>query len=115
MIAINKDYNNNGSSWQIQFVTMFPEIEQRLRLAFRQLDPASKDEAIGEGVLHALLAYSRLHERGREQVATPASLAFYSVRRGSTRSARSGQNEWQGRAEPICTDWSRYSGRPFKG
>ena len=80
MIAAKKDNNHNGSSWQIQFATMFPEIEQHLRRAFRQLDPASKDEAIGEGVLHALRAYSRLYERGREQVATPASLAFYSVR-----------------------------------
>ncbi len=78
MIAIN-----NGrleTNWQSGFVTMFPEIEQRLRLAFRQLDPDSKDEAIGEGVLHALLAYYRLHEQGREQIATPATLAFYSAR-----------------------------------
>jgi len=78
MIAISNE--RNETSWQTNFVGMLPEIEQRLRRAFRQLDPASKDEAIGEGVLHALLAYSRLHARGREQVATPASLAFYSAR-----------------------------------
>ena len=78
MIAINDE--RNETSWQTNFVGMLPEIEQRLRRAFRQLDPASKDEAIGEGVLHALLAYSRLHEQRREQVATPASLAFYSAR-----------------------------------
>ena len=80
MIAVNHERNDNESNWQSSFVTMLPEIEQRLRRAFRQLDPASKDEAIGEGVLHAMLAYYRLHEQSREQVATPASLAFYSVR-----------------------------------
>jgi hypothetical protein len=78
MIAFNNE--RNKTSWQTCFATLLPEIEQRLRRAFRQLDPASRDEATGEGVLHALLAYLRLHERGREQVATPASLAFYSMR-----------------------------------
>src|SRR6476646_5206133 len=78
MIAFNNE--RNETTWQANFVAMRPEIEQRLRRAFRQLDPASKDEAVGEGVLHALLAYSRLHERSREQVASPATLAFYSIR-----------------------------------
>jgi len=78
MIAINNE--RNETNWQTEFALIFPAIEQRLRRAFRQLDPASKDEAVGEAVLHALLAYSRLHERGRERVATPASLVFYSVR-----------------------------------
>ncbi len=59
---------------------MFPEIHQRLKRAFRHLDPAAQDEAVGEGILHALCAFSRLHDRGRTHVATPASLVFYSVR-----------------------------------
>lgn len=80
MITVCHERNDNETNWQSSFVTMLPEIEQRLQRAFRQLDPATKEEAIGEGVLHALRAYFRLHEQCREQIATPASLAFYSAR-----------------------------------
>ena len=47
MIAISNE--RNETSWQTNFVGMLPEIEQRLRRAFRQLDPASKYEAIAKG------------------------------------------------------------------
>ena len=96
MTAVNKECENNGFSWQIQFASMLPEIDQRLRRAFRQLDPASKDEAIGEGVLHSFLAYARLHELGRAEVATPTSLAFYSakhVKRGRPATGRMNSKE----------------------
>ena len=89
MIAINNE--RNETSWQSSFVTMLPEIQQRLRRAFCRLDPASRDEAVGEGVLHALVAYSRLYEKKREHVATPSSFAFYSaraVRRGRPAAGR---------------------------
>jgi DNA-directed RNA polymerase sigma subunit (sigma70/sigma32) len=59
---------------------MLPEIEQRLKSKFRQLDAASKDEAVGEGIAHALLAYVRLHEQNRPEVASARSLACYSAR-----------------------------------
>jgi hypothetical protein len=70
---------------------MLPEIQQRLRRAFRNLDPASRDESVAEGVVHCLLAYARLHERGRAQVATASTLAFYAarqVRRGRPAAGR---------------------------
>jgi hypothetical protein len=77
MIAKTKEQQ---SQWQETFITMLPEIQQRLRRAFRHLDPASLEESIAEGIMHCLLSYARLHERGRAEVATASTLAFYSAR-----------------------------------
>jgi hypothetical protein len=84
------------SPWQASFVEMLPEIQKRLRLAFRNLDPVSRDEAVAEGILHCLLAYVRLHERGRAEVASASTLAFYSarqVRRGRPAAGRMNAKE----------------------
>ena len=83
MIAFNNEHNE--PTWQTTFVTMLPEIEQKLRLAFCRLDPEAREDAMEQGIVHSLLAYCRLVEQGREQVATASSLAWYSsrhVRRG---------------------------------
>jgi hypothetical protein len=78
MIAVNNELHE--TTWQSNFVAMLPEIQQKLRLAFCRLDPEACEDAIAEGVVHSVLAYVRLHERGREVVATPSSLAWYSSR-----------------------------------
>jgi hypothetical protein len=83
MIAFNNE--RNQTTWESNFVTMLPEIEQKLRLAFCRLDLEAREDAIEEGVVHSLLAYVRLDEQGRAEVATASSLAWYSsrhVRRG---------------------------------
>jgi hypothetical protein len=88
MIAKPKEQQ---SQWQETFITMLPEIQQRLRRAFRNLDPAARDEAVAEAVVHCLLSYARLHERGRAEVATASTLAFYAarqVRRGRPAAGR---------------------------
>lgn len=68
-------------NWQASFVVMLPEIEQRLRHAFRHLDSESRDDATEEGVVHALLSYVRLSEQGRAESASAMSLAWYAARR----------------------------------
>jgi hypothetical protein len=78
MIAVNNKCNE--TTWQTVFVAMLPEIEHKLRLAFCRLDPEACEDAIEEGIVHSLLTYSRLHERGRADVVTPSSLAWYSSR-----------------------------------
>jgi hypothetical protein len=78
MITINNE--RNETTWQSAFVAMIPEIEQKLGLAFCRLDPEAREDAIEEGVVDSLLAYVRLHEQGRADVATPSSLAWYSSR-----------------------------------
>src|SRR3954468_20688874 len=78
MIAFNNEHNK--TTWQSAFVAMLPEIEQKLRLAFCRLDSEARDDAIEEGIVHSLLAYVRLVEQGRAEVATASSLAWYSSR-----------------------------------
>jgi hypothetical protein len=84
MIAFESERNNNDNNpkadWQTNFATMLSEIEHRLNAAFGNLDAASREEATAEGVMHALLAYVRLHEQDRVHVATPSTLAWYSSR-----------------------------------
>ena len=80
MIAINNAIEERRCEWQQSFVAMLPEIEQKLRLAFCRLSPEAREDAFAEGVVHSLLAYARLHEQGRAEVATASSLAWYSSR-----------------------------------
>jgi hypothetical protein len=71
---------NNVRCWQSNFAEMLPRIERQLKRQFRSLDPVSKEESTQEGIVHALLAYSRLAERGRAGIATAKTLAYYAAR-----------------------------------
>ena len=107
MIAINDKRQNNETTWQSSFVAMLPEIEQKLRLAFCRLDPDAREDAIEEGVVHSLLAYVRLVEQGRAEVATPSSLAWYSsrhVKRGRPAGGRMNGKEPLSRYGQISND-----------
>ena len=78
MIAVNNE--REDTDWQTTFLTMLPELEKRLRGAFRFLDPEAREESLREAIAHSLFAYVRLHEQGRADAATPSSLAWYSSR-----------------------------------
>ncbi len=80
MIAINQEHQSSESQWQAEFVALLPEINRWLRLAFRQLGPEAREDAIEEGIVHSLLSYSRLHAQGRAAQATASSLAWYAAR-----------------------------------
>ena len=85
MIAFNTESQHTASDWQTAFVAMLPEIKRWLRLAFCRLAAEAREDAMAEGIAHCLLAYVRLHEQGRTEVATASSLAWYSsrqIRRG---------------------------------
>src|ERR1700704_6236391 len=105
MIAINNEQKE--TNWQASFVAMLPEIEQKVRLAFCRLDPEAREDAIEEGVVHSLLAYIRLHEQDRAEVATPSSLAWYSsrhVKRGRPAAGRMNGKEPLSRYAQISND-----------
>jgi hypothetical protein len=80
MLAKEIDRDECQCSWQTRFIEMVPEIRQRLRRAFRHLGPEAREDSIEEGVVHCLLAFARLHEDNRAQVASASTLAWYSVR-----------------------------------
>jgi hypothetical protein len=102
MNLVNNERQDNETTWQSRFVTMLPEIQQRLQRAFRHLDPESREDAIAEGVIHSLLSYVRLVEQCRADSISPSSLAWYAalaVKRG-----RPAGNRMNGK-EPL----SRYA------
>jgi len=80
MIAVDNHRQETQATWQSAFVVMLPEIEQRLRHAFRHLHADARDDAIEEGVVNCLLSYARLHERGRAESASAMSLAWFAAK-----------------------------------
>ncbi len=66
-------------SWQRRFLELVPAIERFARFAFRHLDPAARDEAVAEATAAALVAYRRLVQLGRQQIAYATPLARYAV------------------------------------
>jgi hypothetical protein len=102
MIVVNNERYDNENNWQSNFVAMLPEIQQRFRLAFRHLDAEAREDAVGEGVVHSLLSYARLHERGEAESATASTLAWYAAKQ--VRSGRPAGNRMNGK-EPL----SRYA------
>ena len=80
MIAVDNHRQETQVAWQAEFVAMLPEIQQRLRHAFRHLDAEAAEDAIEEGVIHALLSYVRLFEQGRAEAASAMSLAWFAAK-----------------------------------
>ena len=80
MIAVNSSREVTQTSWQSSFVAMLPEIQQRLRYAFRHLHADAREDAVEEGVIHALLSYVRLFKQGRAAAASAMSLAWFATK-----------------------------------
>jgi len=107
MIAVNDELRNNETNWQPNFVTMLPEIERRLQRAFRHLDHEAREDAVEEGVVHSLLSYCQLHERGRADTVSPSTLAWYAalqVKRGRPAVGRMNSKEPLSRYGQIGND-----------
>ena len=66
-------------AWHAAFEAMLPIIENHARIAFRYLDDEAREEAIQETVCNACVAYARLAERGKTDVAFPSVLAKFGV------------------------------------
>jgi hypothetical protein len=65
--------------WHDAFLEMVPAIRRAARIAFRDLPQAMRDEAVDEVVVNALVAYARLVELNKTDVAYPSALARYGV------------------------------------
>jgi hypothetical protein len=79
MIAIDRVREHPANQWQPGFLKMLPEIESRLKHAFRKLGPEAGEDASEDGILHCLVSYARLFAHGREQSASPSTLVWYAV------------------------------------
>ena len=82
MIATAKHLQDSASvpAWHEGFLEMLPAIRRQARLAFRHLDPEAREEAVEEAVANALVAYVRLFERGKVELAYPSVLTLYAIR-----------------------------------
>ena len=77
------DFRRNGQSpngWHKPFLDMLPQIDSHLRFTFRRMNPDARAEAVQEGLVNALVAYRRLHEKGKADLAYPSVLARFAAR-----------------------------------
>lgn len=69
----------NPLAWQDGFLEIMPAIGRYARRAFRHLRPEACDDAVQEVVANALVAYVRLFELGKTEVAYASVLVRYGV------------------------------------
>jgi hypothetical protein len=81
MVAVNdQQISNVESPQQFQsFVRMLPDIERHARFAFRRHGAEAREDATAEVVANAFVAFARLVERGKVDLAYPNVLARYGV------------------------------------
>jgi len=69
-----------AASWQT-FLAMLPAIVQHARIAFTRVRSDNYDDLIQETVANAAVAFARLSELGKQDLAYPSVLAKYAVAR----------------------------------
>ncbi len=79
MIAFAKHSVSSASTHQ-DFVAMLPAIRRHAQRAFRGHDPAERDELVAEVIADAFVAFRRLVELGKRDLAYATPLAMYAVR-----------------------------------
>lgn len=81
MIApLNKrNARTSAPAWHADFLAMLPAIRTHAKVAFRDLDPEAKAEAVQEVIANATVAYARLVELDKSDLAYPTVLARYAV------------------------------------
>ena len=83
MIAIAKQprRKTTNTAWHHGFLQMMPAICRHAQHAFCYRSPEERDDAIQEVLANAMLAYLRLFELGKIEIAYPSVLARHGVAR----------------------------------
>jgi hypothetical protein len=71
--------HHSTSAWHTQFMSLLPAIITSAQVAFRNLNPEARQEAIQEVIANCLIAFCRLVELGQADLAYPTVLARYAV------------------------------------
>ncbi len=81
MIAPHKTTSRRTTrpDWHAEFLQMLPTIQQYASTAFRHLKAEAKQEAVQDVTANALVAFVRLVELGKTDVAYPTVLAGYGI------------------------------------
>ena len=79
MIAPAKPVRRQASvpDWHQQFLEMLPVIRKYADNAFQHLDPEGREDAVHEVIANALVAFARLVQLGKADLAYPTVLARY--------------------------------------
>lgn len=83
MIAFARPYHEEEPetpAWHDGFLKLLPAIRDQLRFALRKLPADARAEATCECIAHVTLAYQKLHQQGKLDVAYATSLATYAVK-----------------------------------
>lgn len=72
--------SSRSYAWQRQFVAMLPTIVSRARAAFRMVGDEAREEAVQNVVANSLVAFVRLVESGKADLAYPTVLAKFGIR-----------------------------------
>jgi len=79
MIRFASGPRRSAPAWHARFLAMLPAIEAHARVAFRHLHPEAREDAVQEAVANALVAFVRLVQLHKVDVAYPTVLARYAV------------------------------------
>jgi len=79
MIRIASQPQPAAPEWHKLFLRMLPAITRYVRIAFRHLAPEAKAEAIQEAVCNACVAFARLAELNKLDLAFPTVLGRFAV------------------------------------
>jgi hypothetical protein len=96
MIQLFQQRDECQDTWQNAFVKLLPDIEGRLRSTFCRLDEEACDEAIEEGIVHAMFSFIRLYNKGRADTVSASNLSWFAalqVKRGRPAAGRMNGNE----------------------
>jgi hypothetical protein len=66
-------------AWHNLFLAMLPTVVTHARCAFHHLRPEAREEAAAECVANAFVAFARLVQLGKVDLAYPSVLACYAV------------------------------------
>jgi len=82
MIAQAKPIRRKDAApaWHAAFLLMLPAIQRHARIAFRDFPDEAREDLVQEAVTNCLVAYVRLVELGKPELAYPTPLAMYAVR-----------------------------------
>jgi hypothetical protein len=72
---------SNSPAWHGRFMSMLPSIVRQARRRLRTVPKALREEALQDVLAHVAVAYARLVQLGREQLAYATPLAGFAVAR----------------------------------
>jgi hypothetical protein len=79
MIAAPRPPHTAPPSWHAGFLALLPAIRAYVRHAFRYFPPEAREDAVQEALANALVAYARLVELGKADLAYASPLARHAV------------------------------------